>query len=77
MRREAIRERTAQEKRWFVEGLLEACCAWESLLDKSVLVVARRVVGGLIEDCQIEASTQHVPEWLESFEITDKNPEQR
>jgi hypothetical protein len=67
LRKERIRERSAQEERWFVEGLLESCYAWQELADKAVLVVIRRVVGGSVEDWEVEDSLRGTPDWLGPF----------
>ena len=72
MRRKRVRERTPQEDRWIIEGLLNACLAWEPLIDKSVLVIARLVVGGLVEDEEILASSTSTPDWLKSLTITQR-----
>jgi hypothetical protein len=55
-----------QEFRWFYQVLLEAVSAWERLTEPAIVIVIRTVVGGLIEDEQVESALQQVPDWLGS-----------
>jgi hypothetical protein len=52
------------ESHWLVGRLREAIGAWEGLVRRSVLVVLRQVVGGLVTDEELLASLDRVPEWL-------------
>lgn len=53
-----------QESDWFVGRLREAVGAWQELTERAVVVVLRRVVGGLVLDEEITASLKCVPDWL-------------
>ena len=55
-----------QEERWLAKNLLEAVCVWQSNVDKSVIVLLREVVGGLLEDSDVERSLSVVPDWISS-----------
>jgi hypothetical protein len=48
----------------FVYYLLEAVGAWRELAERSVLIVLREVVGGLVTDEELNASMCTVPDWL-------------
>ena len=48
----------------FVGRLHEAMVAWQELVERSVLIVLREVVGGLVTDEQLVASLSVVPDWL-------------
>jgi len=52
------------EAEWFAERLSEAVAAWQKLIDRSVIIVLRRVVQGSITDEEVTASLKCVPEWL-------------
>jgi hypothetical protein len=49
---------------YFVYRLNEAVAAWESLVERAVLVVVREVVGGMVTDDELVASLVLVPDWL-------------
>jgi hypothetical protein len=49
---------------YFVNRLNEALAAWESLVERAVLVVVREAVGGLVTDDELLASLVLVPHWL-------------
>jgi hypothetical protein len=53
-----------EESDWYVSKLFEAVGAWQSLVDRAVLIVMREVVGGLTTDEELVASLDHVPDWL-------------
>jgi hypothetical protein len=59
-----IRERTWQEERWFRLQLLEAVLAWEPLVEVGAIVVLREVLGGLVEDHEVEEAMKIVPGWV-------------
>jgi hypothetical protein len=64
LRRKHLRERRPQEDRWFYTILLEALLSWESLVEDSVLLLVRDLVGGLLLDEEIERAAQQIPEWV-------------
>jgi hypothetical protein len=53
-----------EEYDWYVGRLSEAVGAWQQVVDRSVLVVLREVVGGLTMDEEVIASLDHLPDWL-------------
>ena len=52
------------EDRYFASNVLSAINAWEKLVDDAVIVLLRRVIGGAVEDHEIEATLRSVPDWL-------------
>jgi hypothetical protein len=74
LRRKPAKERDPQELRWYLLALLEACRAWEKIVDTSAIVVVRRVVGALIEDRDIHTSLESVPGWLQAVQRRRGNP---
>jgi hypothetical protein len=54
------------ESDWLVGRLREAVGAWEGLVERSVLVVLRQPVGGLVSvsDEELMASLDAIPSWL-------------
>lgn len=59
-----IQNRHPQEERWFTMDLLEATLAWDGMTETAVLVVLREVLGGLVEDSELEESFGTIPEWI-------------
>jgi hypothetical protein len=53
-----------EESDWYASKLSEAVGAWQHLVDRSMLIVLREVVGGLTTDEELVASLDHVPDWL-------------
>lgn len=49
---------------WFVSDLKRALGAWSELIDESLVLVIREVVGGLVTDEELAASLDLVPDWL-------------
>ena len=49
---------------WFVSDLKRAVGAWSELIDESLVLVIREVIGGLVTDEELAASLEHVPVWL-------------
>jgi hypothetical protein len=63
LRRKHVRERNPQECKWYLLNLREACMAWDSVVNDAAIVVMRQVLGGLVEDSEIEASLHEQPDW--------------
>ncbi len=60
---------------WFVRRLREAIEAWETDLKKSLILVLREVVGGLVKDEELVASLSIVPDWIEGSRVAvDRRP---
>jgi hypothetical protein len=59
-----IGDEPTQESEWLLHRLREAENAWGELVPNYVIVVLRRVVGGLVEDGEIEAAQQSLPDWV-------------
>ena len=59
-----FRDRDSQEDRWFTLNLLEATLAWHAIVNAGAIVLLREVVGGLVEDSEIEESLTDIPEWI-------------
>jgi hypothetical protein len=68
-----IRERHAQEDRWFATHLLEATLAWEGVADHGAIVLLRQIFGGLVEDSEIEKSLAKVPGWIADRSTLSEN----
>jgi hypothetical protein len=54
-----------QELRWYWTILQQAVRAWDSLVIDATIVVIRDVIGGLVDDEEIEKSMTTVPMWLD------------
>lgn len=52
------------ESRFFATTILTAAAAWEKLVDNAVLVIVRRVVGGLVSDDDVLNSLKRIPNWF-------------
>ena len=52
------------EDRFFAATVLAAATAWGKLVEKSILIVLRRAVGGLVTDEEIMDSLNTTPDWL-------------
>lgn len=68
LRRRLRRRNLFPETRWYYQRLLEALHAWEENVPESVLIVVRRVLGGLLSDAEIEASAKMLAPWLQEYE---------
>jgi hypothetical protein len=53
-----------QESKWYWTILRHAVQAWDPLVTNATLIVIREVLGGLVEDEEIEKSLTTIPEWL-------------
>jgi hypothetical protein len=62
-----------QESNWLVNRLREAEDAWAELVPNYIIVVVREVVGGLVEDNEMDAAQEHVPDWLTAV-VHDAKP---
>jgi hypothetical protein len=53
-----------QETKWYWTILRLAVQAWEPLVPDATLIVIREILGGLVEDKEIESSLTAIPNWL-------------
>jgi hypothetical protein len=67
-----LRERESHgqhsEDQFFAKVMLEAERAWNKLDGNSIVVILRRVVGGLVTGDEIQASLNLTPSWIHSTE---------
>jgi hypothetical protein len=61
--------RLRREGQWFEDRLfgkvtIEAMAAWRKLIDMSAIVFLREILGGSIEDHEVEQSLEQPPEWF-------------
>jgi hypothetical protein len=56
--------REDMERRWFIDGLLDACEACDWLASDGAIVISRCVVDGSRLDEEIRAAAERVPDWL-------------
>jgi hypothetical protein len=59
------------EDQFFAKVLLEADRAWSELVGDALIVILRRVIGGLVTDEEIEASLKVVPAWIRSADVAE------
>jgi hypothetical protein len=64
--KDKIGESLTQECKWLRARIREASDAWEPICGRSVIVVVREVLGGLVMDEEVEASVNQIPNWLKS-----------
>jgi hypothetical protein len=63
-----------EESDWFVARLREAGGAWQGLVERSVLVVLRQVVGALVSDEELLVSLDRTPDWLSDGSASAAEP---
>ncbi|MGD9646115.1 MAG: hypothetical protein AB7U73_10425 [Pirellulales bacterium] len=64
LRRRLRRRGIDDEARWYWRVLREAISSWQPLVEESVLVVVRRVVGGLVTDEETTDAMSTIPDWV-------------
>jgi hypothetical protein len=64
LRTKSVRESAGQEQRWFLSIVLHALDAWNVVVQDGALVIIREVLGGLLEDADVEQALEHVPQWI-------------
>lgn len=65
-RKHKIGESLTQECKWLRARIREASDAWEPICSRSVIIVAREVLGGSVLDDELETSANQIPEWLKT-----------
>lgn len=64
LRARAVNEPAAQERRWLLSIVRHALDSWGALVQDGALVVVRELLGGLLEDSDIEKALEGVPRWI-------------
>ncbi|HEY2412306.1 MAG TPA: hypothetical protein VGI40_08695 [Pirellulaceae bacterium] len=59
-----IGDEPSQELQWLLNRLREAEDAWDELAPNYVILLLRKVTGGLVEDREIEEAQSMMPDWL-------------
>jgi hypothetical protein len=59
----------AIETGWFLDAIRDAYTAWSVRRGTAVIIVLRDVVGGLVDDDQIESSMLMPADWLEKLDL--------
>jgi hypothetical protein len=65
-RKHKIGDSLTQECKWLRARIREASDAWEPICGRSVIAVAREVLGGSVLDDVIETSMNQIPNWLKT-----------
>ena len=65
--RELRGKRLAEETKWYLRVLQQAASAWHPLVEEAVIVVLRRVVGGLVTDDEVFEACHLLPNWLQEY----------
>lgn len=69
LRRRQIRARQPHETRWYLQFMLEAIYAWECMARRSLIIVIRSVMAGLVTDEEFEAALRYAPDWISAIGI--------